>query len=43
MTAAADDTIARNEYANIFLLDSGEIDVAGVTRGATRQIEGWGQ
>lgn len=43
LAAATDDTIARNEHANIFLLDSGEADVAGVTRGATRQTEGWGQ
>ena len=43
LTAATDDTIARNEQANIFLLDSGELDGAGVTRGDTRQAEAWSQ
>jgi len=36
LAAATDDTIARNEHANIFLLDSGEVDSVGVTYGAAR-------
>lgn len=43
LAAATDDTIARNEHANTFLLDSGEVDTAGITRSAPHLTEGWTQ
>lgn len=36
---AADNAIARDELANIFLLDSGEVDAGGATHGRTRHAE----
>ncbi len=41
LAAATDDTIARNEHANTFLLDSGEVDTAGITYSASHLTEGW--
>jgi hypothetical protein len=43
LAAAMDDTIARDEYASIFLLDLGEVDRAGATRGDTRHADAWTQ